>query len=149
MGELVEKSGGCQCGRVRYTARVDPAAAYPCHCRMCQRATGGVYAAMVQVDPAHCTFHGEPNWYASSAIAERAFCPACGSPIGFRYIDRREFDLTLGTFDDLSGFRPQSQFGCEGAIPGWQDLTGIEGTRSEDYAPLQERWRAAGVAPPE
>lgn len=148
MGDTVEMTGGCQCGAVRYTARVDPAAAYPCHCRMCQRATGGVYAAMVQLAAADCRFDGEPSWYASSAIAERAFCPKCGSPIGFRYKDAAKLDLTLGSFDDPSDFRPVSQFGCESMIEGWQDLTGVKGMRSEDYAPLQEKWQAAGAAPP-
>jgi hypothetical protein len=149
MGERERLSGGCQCGAVRYTASVDPSAAYPCHCRMCQRATGGVYAALVQTTAADCAFEGAPQWYASSAIAERAFCPRCGSPIGFRYLDSAKLDLTVGTFDDPSRFRPGSQFGCESAVEGWQDLTGVAGMRSEDYQPLQDKWRAAGAAPPE
>jgi len=39
-------TGGCQCGRVRYTVQIEDDAAYLCHCRMCQRATGGVAAAL-------------------------------------------------------------------------------------------------------
>lgn len=35
-------TGGCQCGRIRYRVRVADPDAYLCHCRMCQRATGGV-----------------------------------------------------------------------------------------------------------
>lgn len=148
MGELVTMSGGCQCGAVRYTASVDPAAAYPCHCRMCQRATGGVYASMVQAAAADCAFAGEPTWYASSAIAERAFCPRCGSPIGFRYRNSAKLDITVGSFDDPASFRPMSQFGCESAVEGWQDLTGVKGIRSDEYQPLQDKWRAAGASPP-
>lgn len=144
----VTMSGGCQCGAVRYTASVDPAAAYPCHCRMCQRATGGVYAAMVQALASECAFEGAPTWYRSSPIAERAFCPRCGSPIGFRYLGGEKLDLTLGSFDEPAAFRPGTQFGCESAIAGWQDLTRIAGMRSEDYQPLQDKWRAAGAAPP-
>lgn len=148
MGERVSLTGGCQCGAVRYTTRVDPSEAYPCHCRMCQRATGGVYAALVQTLAEDCSFDGAPSWYASSAIAERAFCPRCGSPIGFRYNDSAKLDLTIGTFDDPSEFRPLSQFGCESAIAGWQDLSQVRGMRSEDYEPLQAKWRDAGVPPP-
>ena len=33
-------TGGCACGRVRYTAKVEGDDAYLCHCRMCQRASG-------------------------------------------------------------------------------------------------------------
>jgi hypothetical protein len=38
-------TGGCACGRVRYTVTVEPEEAYLCHCRMCQRATGSVSIA--------------------------------------------------------------------------------------------------------
>ena len=47
MAEMM--TGGCQCGQVRYEVRVDDLDAYLCHCRLCQRATGGVAAALKQV----------------------------------------------------------------------------------------------------
>ena len=40
-------SGGCQCGRVRYSARLESDDAYLCHCRMCQKATGSIFAGLV------------------------------------------------------------------------------------------------------
>ena len=40
-----QMTGGCACGRVRFTAQVDDDEAYLCHCRMCQRATGSVSIA--------------------------------------------------------------------------------------------------------
>lgn len=144
----VELTGGCQCGRVRFTATVDPEAAYPCHCRMCQRATGGVYAAMVGLKQAACRFEGEPSWYRSSPIAERAFCPRCGTPIGFRYLEGENIDLTLGSFDNPAAFRPSMQFGFESALPQWQNLADIPHMISADYEPLQRKWREAGAEPP-
>jgi hypothetical protein len=39
-------TGGCQCGAVRYEMYVAPQNSHVCHCRMCQRATGGVFAAL-------------------------------------------------------------------------------------------------------
>lgn len=145
---LQDMTGSCQCGRIRFAASVDPTGAYPCHCRMCQRATGGVYAAMVGVKRTDCRFDGEPNWYASSPIAERAVCPACGTPIGFRYCNSDKLDLTLGAFDDPSPFRPQTQFGFESVLPAWQDLRAVPHMASTDYKPLQRKWREAGAAPP-
>ena len=44
--------GGCQCGRVRYAVELAGDDAYLCHCRMCQKATGGVAAAFVNVPDA-------------------------------------------------------------------------------------------------
>ncbi len=49
-------TGGCQCGRVRYTAAIASDDAYLCHCRMCQRATGGVAAAFKSVARADVTW---------------------------------------------------------------------------------------------
>ena len=65
------KTGGCQCGRVRYRAETDKAQAYLCHCRMCQRATGGFAAAFVQVRAGELVWESEPDWYESSPIARR------------------------------------------------------------------------------
>ncbi len=50
MSETV--TGGCQCGRVRYTVEIDDFDAYLCHCRMCQRATGNVSIAFKNVEKA-------------------------------------------------------------------------------------------------
>ena len=46
MGEMM--AGGCLCGRVRYEVIVESKDAYWCHCRMCQKATGGIAAAFVR-----------------------------------------------------------------------------------------------------
>ncbi len=43
-------TGGCQCGRVRYEVGIADDDAYLCHCRMCQKATGGVAAAFKNVE---------------------------------------------------------------------------------------------------
>jgi hypothetical protein len=43
------KSGGCQCGAVRYCAEGFKRPSI-CHCRMCQKAVGGPFAALVVVE---------------------------------------------------------------------------------------------------
>jgi len=68
---MAEMTGGCQCGKVRYTAQVAEAEAYLCHCRMCQRATGGYAASFVHVPQEAVRWDSEPDWYASSPIAQR------------------------------------------------------------------------------
>jgi hypothetical protein len=143
-----DKSGGCACGRIRFDARIDGDDAYLCHCRMCQRASGNVSLAMVGVEQANVRWSREPDWYRSSPIAQRPFCAACGTSLGFRYDEATtRMDLTVAAFDDPSGFRPTSHFGVESIHEAWLDTTALPRTRSDEYDRLVERWKAAGEAP--
>ena len=36
--------GGCKCGAVRYRLEAEPRSVYACHCRHCQKETGGPYS---------------------------------------------------------------------------------------------------------
>ena len=44
--------GGCTCGRVRYRMVGSPMIVHACHCRWCQRETGGAFAenALIETD---------------------------------------------------------------------------------------------------
>ena len=146
----IEKSGGCQCRRVRYTVQVDPTDAYLCHCRMCQRATGGVAAAFVGVLRADVAWDGEPDYYRSSPIAERPFCAQCGTPLGFRFLEGSDkMDLTIGSFDDPSDFVPKHHFGAESLHEAWLDTSALPRMRSDEYEVLVKKWAEAGAEPPE
>ena len=106
-----EMTGGCACGKVRYSVPIDSDEAYLCHCRMCQRATGSVSIAFKNVRKADVAWDGEPDWYESSPIARRPYCAACGTSLGFAYPDSEKMDLTVASFDEPSRFRPTSHFG--------------------------------------
>src|SRR5947209_10008741 len=93
-------TGGCACGRVRYTAQVHDDDAYLCHCRMCQRATGSVSIAFKSVKQADVAWAHEPDWYDSSPIAARPYCRECGTSLGFKFREgSEEMDLTEASFD--------------------------------------------------
>jgi hypothetical protein len=140
--------GGCACGRIRFTAEVESDAAYLCHCRMCQRASGNVSLAMVGVEQAAVRWSREPDWYRSSAIAERPFCASCGTSLGFRYVEgTTKLDLTVASFDDPARFRPSSHFGSESLHEAWLDTSSLPRMRSDDYQPLVARWARAGAKP--
>lgn len=144
------KSGGCQCGRVRYTAVVDPAEAYLCHCRMCQRATGGFAASFVGVRQSDVAWEVEPDWYASSPIARRPFCSHCGTPLSFRFKEGSvKMDLTVGSFDDPADFRPKHHFGAESLHEAWLDTSSLPRIRTDEYDVLVQKWKDAGAEPPE
>jgi hypothetical protein len=136
-------TGGCACGRIRYTAQVDSADAYLCHCRMCQRATGGVSIAFKQMKKADVAWEREPDCYASSPIAQRPFCRECGTSLGFAFPDSENMDLTVGSFDDPSRFVPKHHFGAESLHRAWLDTTGLPEIRTDEYKPIVDRWIAA------
>ena len=141
-------TGGCACGRIRFEAEIDSDEAYLCHCRMCQRASGNVSLAMKNVPQENVRWGHEPDWYQSSAIAERPYCSACGTSLGFRYRDGTDkMDLTVAAFDDPSRFKPASHFGAESIHEAWLDTTALPRTRTDEYQKLVDRWKMAGEAP--
>jgi hypothetical protein len=134
-------TGGCQCGRVRYSAEVTSDDAYLCHCTMCRRATGGASIAFVNLPITAVTWDSEPDWYRSSPIAERPFCAGCGTPLGFRFVeDATNIDLTLGSFDDPARFRPAHNYASESILPAWQDTSHLPGLRSDENPSVVDRW---------
>ena len=143
-----EMTGGCACGKVRYAVHVHNDEAYLCHCRMCQRATGGVSIAFKNVKKADVAWAGEPDWYESSPIARRPYCAACGTSLGFAFPDSQNMDLTVGSFDDPSRFKPTSHFGVESMHRAWLNTEGLKEMRTDEYQALVDRWvNAVGKMP--
>jgi hypothetical protein len=123
MTDRICATGGCQCGAVRYAFLVPPEKSHVCHCRMCQRAVGNVFAALVGAPKDKIIFTtGTPTYFASSSLATRGFCSTCGTPLSFAYTkpDAR-FYVTIGSLDD-PGIAPIiMQFGTESRIH-WVDF---------------------------
>ena len=46
---MVEMTGGCLCGQVRYSANAEPAFVGVCHCTHCQKQTGTAFSVLVGV----------------------------------------------------------------------------------------------------
>ena len=139
-----QMKGGCACGKVRFTAAVHDDEAYLCHCRMCQRATGSVSIAFKSVKQAEVEWQGEPDWYDSSPIAERPFCSACGTSLGFRFKDGSDkMDLSVAAFDDPARFKPQHHFGAESIQRPWLNTEGLPEHKTSDYDVLVKKWVAA------
>jgi hypothetical protein len=109
--------GGCQCGAVRYEISAAPHDASYCHCRMCQRATGGPFAVFATVKRESFRFtEGEPSYFESSSVARRGFCSKCGTPLTFEYKGSGSISFTLGSFDEPDALPPASHIGCESQV---------------------------------
>ena len=105
-------TGGCQCGAVRYRLDRAPDWAGLCHCRMCQKAGGAPFMAFFLVREKNLIFtHGAPSKFRSSAVAERGFCSACGTPLSYRMDGRDEISITIGSLDEPARRSPQRAIG--------------------------------------
>ena len=127
----VEASGGCQCGAVRYRASAMLDTSHICHCRMCQKAAGNYFAALVGIPRDALTWtRGTPAVFKSSDPVARGFCRDCGTPLYYDYLDSRHLSVTTGSLDEPAGFPPKMQFGIEGRMPWFDTLPGLsqEGT---------------------
>lgn len=110
--------GHCLCGAVtvRVTGRHDPAIG-ACHCRMCQRWSGGLFLCF-EADGNAVEVEGPVTRYASSKIAERAFCKNCGSHLWMRDTGDADagYDLMPGLFDAAQGWPLRSEIYADQAM---------------------------------
>lgn len=141
-------TGGCQCGAVRYALYVAPENSHVCHCRMCQRATGGVFAALAGAPKADFAWtKGEPAVFESSNLATRAYCRDCGTPLSFSYnMPEARFYVTIGSMDEPEAAPILIQYGVESKI-GWvkfcedvpSETTGADPKVAKFFANMQSR----------
>ena len=115
-------TGGCQCGAVRYALYARPEGSV-CHCRMCQKAVGGPFAALAKLGKADLEWtRGQPASFQSSSAACRDFCANCGTPLTFRYFDAAHMEITIGSLDDPSSVPARKNFGTESRLAWVADL---------------------------
>jgi hypothetical protein len=112
----VRLTGGCQCGAVRYRLDADPTGS-----SVCQKAGGAPFMAFAGVRLSELAWtRGVPKVFASSDVAERGFCAACGTPLTYHIFDRDRISVTIGSFDDPAAVAPAMSYGVETKLP-WAD----------------------------
>ena len=138
-------TGGCSCGAVRYEGTAEPIMMLKCHCRDCQRVTGGGFVPAVLMSPQdfrltrgqlryHCTttLDGKPN--------KRGFCLECGSRITGAESEGEQSEfigVLAGTLDDPSWFRPQMDIFVSDAQP-WDQMDPAI-PKFQQYPPIQTK----------
>lgn len=112
-------SGGCQCGAVRYRFLTRPRAPLVCHCRMCQKAFGSPFAALVGAPrEAFELTRGTIATFMSSDRAERGFCRDCGTPLTYALVSGNWLCVSICSLDEPEAFPPREQHGVEARL-GW------------------------------
>jgi hypothetical protein len=133
-------TGGCQCGAIRYAFYAPLENSHVCHCRMCQRATGGVFAALAGGSPDNFAWtQGTPSFFASSNLAQRGFCAKCGTPLSFQYhYAGARLYTTIGSLDEPERVELVKQFGVESQLPWVKFCEAVPGERTGESADAQE-----------
>ena len=126
-------TGGCQCGAVRYAVSENPTNASICHCRMCQKASGGPYMVFGRVPLTAVTWtRGSQSTFQSSNAATRGFCARCGTPLTFQWRSDA-ISFTIGSFDDPTAFSPESRLGFEALLPWSEHIAELPIVKTDDW----------------
>jgi hypothetical protein len=115
-------TGGCLCGAVRYECSAEPVWSGNCHCRDCQRLSGGGYVATLFVPEEFVTITGEVKYYDKNGdtghLVRRGFCPTCGSQVfGKPEIISGVLGLRAGSLDNPELYHPAMDIYTESAQP--------------------------------
>ncbi|MDW6021230.1 GFA family protein [Mesorhizobium sp. BAC0120] len=132
------RTGGCQCGAVRFRIHGALGRASICHCRMCQKAFGGFFGPLVTVpeDGVEWT-REEPSYFQSSINIARGFCKRCGTPLTYRYPGG--LDIAIGAFDDRSDLAPKIQVNHAARLPWVETIFEQPVLDDPDYYARQEQ----------
>lgn len=138
MTETAEATGGCQCGAVRYAISGPFENPHICHCRMCQKAFGNYFAALVGTKKKGFRWTcGEPGIFRSSSVVERCFCRDCGTPLSIADDDSERIAVSIGSLDHPEAVAPARQYGTESRLPAFERLHTLKGSRTEDDIPAE------------
>ncbi|GGL74291.1 GFA family protein [Wenxinia marina] len=127
--------GGCQCGKVRFRAERLHEAGHLCHCRMCQRATGSLFAALVGIARAELVWSGPSATFRSSTNVERRFCPSCGTALSYEGDGDDVVGVSIGAFDRAADVPIDRQSDTYARHPSLSALRWLHEDFAEDYGP--------------
>lgn len=105
--------GGCACRNIRYRLTASPLIVHACHCRDCQRITGGAFVLNVWIERKFVeTGPASPKSFALRGGSGRRhdvfFCETCGTTLWSRYeiAPGDALFVRAGTLDHPEAIRP-------------------------------------------
>lgn len=134
-------TGGCQCGALRFRLEAPLRRASVCHCRMCQKATGGPFGAFASFPTAALTWtRGRRKTFRSSDAILRGFCGDCGTPLTFEADGGDHIGLTIGAFDQPASLAMTRQLEREGRLPWVEHIAELPLRSAEDEAAYRAKY---------
>lgn len=152
MDATTNRSGGCQCGTIRYELTAAPEMLYACHCSDCQKQSSSAFGMSLIMAADDVSFvkgakrlktwetHGEDG-----RIKRCSFCPDCGSRIMHASDDpQKSVSIKAGSLDDTSWLKPVAHIWLQSAQP-WlaleRDQLHCFEREPDNEAQLQQQWR--------
>lgn len=122
-------AGGCLCGAVRYTLSGPPLAVYNCHCKDCQRLSGGTHTMSMVVPRDRLALTAgalkpQRKVADSGRVATMFLCADCGALIWNEPESAPDVRvLKPGTLDDMSWAVPVGNIWTASRAP-WAEIDG-------------------------
>lgn len=115
-------TGGCLCGAVRYECSTEPMMTGNCHCKGCQKASGGGFVTAFAVPEDSLTITGKVKYFDTTGdrgnVSHRGFCPECGSRLFGSSSGMPGLTTVMaGSMDDPSGLQPSMNIFTGSAQP--------------------------------
>jgi hypothetical protein len=102
---MTERIASCACGQLRVACEGEPVRVALCHCRECQRRSGGPFGVAAFFSAEAVAITGEQALYRRPSdtgfdVVHR-FCPACGSTVWWESLRKPGLvAVALGAFAD-------------------------------------------------
>jgi hypothetical protein len=143
-------SGGCQCGAVRYALYAEPYGTHICHCRMCQKAFGALFAPLTLIRHEDFAWtRGAPSIFKSSQDVDRGFCSACGTPLTFVHRGSDRLNISIGSLDRPEVAKPEIQIGIESRISWTAEIPQLKEQRTDEALPADRLARVTSFQHPD
>jgi hypothetical protein len=150
MTTTTPRSGGCQCGQIRYRIHGPARMLYACHCSDCQKQSASAFGMSLIVDREQIEIsagaESRRHWETrgdDGRIKRCTFCSRCGTRL-FHGGDDARVSVKAGSLDDTRGLRPVAHIWLRSAQP-WvvidRDTTLCYEREPDDEAELERRWR--------
>ena len=123
---IIEQTGGCLCGDVRFRLTGAPYEVDYCHCHSCRKHTGAPVSAFADCKSDVVEFtKGQPTLYESSPGVRRGFCARCGSTLTYEIPG--EIHIHIGAMDRPEDFPPHGKPTFPDERVPWFRIAGVEG----------------------
>ncbi|MCU0972274.1 MAG: GFA family protein [Gammaproteobacteria bacterium] len=137
--------GACHCGKISFTAEIDPARVMVCHCTDCQVLSGGPYRTVVLAPIDAFALRGEPRSYVKVAESgnrrAQMFCPDCGTPLIATAPEHpTSVSIRLGCVKQRAQLTPAAQIWKRSSLPWVTALERIPGSPEQQaLLPVQPK----------